>query len=434
MENQVSISINPDQYSADQIIVSTLEDESDRDFSAGDLSLREAIELAENGNTITFDSNLSGGTITLNSGELLIDKGLHIDGLSAGNLTIDGNDASRVFNINDQSDRVNQEVTINGIIITGGANTTEGGGIYNRENLTITNTTLNNNTSDNLGGAIANYGIANISNSTISNNFGTLGGGISNSDNGVLDLSNSTISNNFGGGVFNENSATVSSSIIANNTSSDVIFIRVLPGTNTDDDVIGTAAFTSGGNNLIGRVDGIGRSAFDSADAAGFVEGENGDLIGTSANLIDPKLGELKDNGGATFTQALLNGSPAIDAGSNLNNLATDQRGEGFNRTVGNGTDIGAYEVQTSSYNPNGGGQTGTTGDDCLFGTPSDDIISGLEGNDHIFGNAGNDYLKGNYGQDTLYGGKGDDLLAGNLGNDVLYGGAGMDIFALADN
>ncbi|MGL6342621.1 MAG: hypothetical protein ACRC80_26195, partial [Waterburya sp.] len=64
MENQVSPSINQDQYFADQIIVSTLEDESDRDFRAGDLSLREAIELAENGNTITFDSNLSGGTIT----------------------------------------------------------------------------------------------------------------------------------------------------------------------------------------------------------------------------------------------------------------------------------------------------------------------------------------------------------------------------------
>ena len=39
-----------------ELIVSILEDENDGNFSAGDLSLREAIAIAESDNTITFDS------------------------------------------------------------------------------------------------------------------------------------------------------------------------------------------------------------------------------------------------------------------------------------------------------------------------------------------------------------------------------------------
>lgn len=81
----------------------------------------------------------------------------------------------------------------------------------------------------------------------------------------------------------------------------------------------------------------------------GFVDS---DLVGTAQNPIDAQLGELQNNGGVTETTALLDGSPAIDAGSNPNNLAFDQRGEGFDRTVGDGTDIGAYEVQTPVDNP----------------------------------------------------------------------------------
>ena len=42
----------------------------------------------------------------------------------------------------------------------------------------------------------------------------------------------------------------------------------------------------------------------------------------------DPRLGPLQDNGGPTFTHALLFGSPAIDAGDDLVCPATDQRGE----------------------------------------------------------------------------------------------------------
>src|SRR5262249_15116010 len=64
-----------------------------------------------------------------------------------------------------------------------------------------------------------------------------------------------------------------------------------------------------------------------------------GDLTNT-----DPLLGPLQRNGGPTLTQALLPGSPAIDAGDDQGAPATDQRG--LPRTVNGTIDIGTFEVQ----------------------------------------------------------------------------------------
>src|SRR5262249_6448661 len=62
-------------------------------------SLRAAIAAASNGDTIIFASSLNNQTITLTSGELVIDKSLDIEGLGANKLTVSGNDATRVFDI-----------------------------------------------------------------------------------------------------------------------------------------------------------------------------------------------------------------------------------------------------------------------------------------------------------------------------------------------
>ena len=84
----------------------------------------------------------------------------------------------------------------------------------------------------------------------------------------------------------------------------------------------------AGANNLIIAANGITLPP-DTLDAA-------------------PLLGPLQDNGGATRTHALLEGSPAIDSGNNVSNLDFDQRGEGFARMAGASADIGAFEVQTN--------------------------------------------------------------------------------------
>jgi hypothetical protein len=67
---------------------------------------------------------------------------------------------------------------------------------------------------------------------------------------------------------------------------------------------------------------------------------------------LDARLGPLQDNGGPTFTMALLPGSPAIDQGVSQG-LSTDQRGMPrtadqpniSNASGGDGTDIGAFEL-----------------------------------------------------------------------------------------
>ena len=68
-----------------------------------------------------------------------------------------------------------------------------------------------------------------------------------------------------------------------------------------------------------------------------------GDRINT-----DSLLGPLQDNGGPTFTHALLPNSPAIDTGDP--NFTPppfyDQRGPGFDRIANGRIDVGSFEVQ----------------------------------------------------------------------------------------
>ena len=77
-----------------------------------------------------------------------------------------------------------------------------------------------------------------------------------------------------------------------------------------------------------------------------------GDQINTA-----PLLGPLQDNGGPSFTHALLTGSPAIDAGDpnfdpNAFNppMLYDQRGSGHDRVAHGRIDIGAFEIVIPSY------------------------------------------------------------------------------------
>jgi hypothetical protein len=76
------------------------------------------------------------------------------------------------------------------------------------------------------------------------------------------------------------------------------------------------------------------------------------DVTGPNSDTTDqinpnPLLGPLQDNGGPTFTHALLPGSPAIDAGDPefVGPPDFDQRGSGFPRVVHGRIDIGAFEA-----------------------------------------------------------------------------------------
>lgn len=71
------------------------------------------------------------------------------------------------------------------------------------------------------------------------------------------------------------------------------------------------------------------------------IDDNSNKLVSAGTSIADPQLLSLQDNGGATHTQALPEGSPAVDAGVDAA-LPLDQRGEPRNGAP----DVGAYEVQ----------------------------------------------------------------------------------------
>jgi hypothetical protein len=168
----------------------------------------------------------------------------------------------------------------------------------------------------------------NIMNSTISgNSAGTSGGGIYNTSG--LFMGNSTITGNSagsGGGVYNDGGQSI---VEVYNT----ILNAGASGENIFND---GGTVTSEGYNL------------SSDDGGGYLTGP-GDQINTN-----PLLGPLQNNGGPTFTHALLPGSPAIEAGDPNFSLppSTDQRGCPFDRVFNGRIDMGSFETQPPARRP----------------------------------------------------------------------------------
>src|SRR5262249_44290069 len=139
-------------------------------------SLRYCLANASEGDAITFGVQ---GTITLSSGQLVVTKSLDIEGPGADQLTISGNNAARVFQIN-----AGLTASISDLTITDGAVSgvlVEGGGIYNLGTLALSNCILSGNSTGSDGGAIGNGGTLTVSNSTLSGNSAQrFGGGIAN--------------------------------------------------------------------------------------------------------------------------------------------------------------------------------------------------------------------------------------------------------------
>ena len=318
------------------------------DSGAG--SLRQAILDANadptTADTIVFggvftDSDLTNDTITLTSGELSIAGNVTIDSGGGNPVTLSGNNASSVFQINSGS-----VVALNALTLINGRSIGDGG-IFNAGTLSINNSTFSGNSGSMGAGGIYNYGTLSINNSTFSGNEGTAGA-IFNDGSGTLSINNSTFSGNTGsrGAIFNGGIITnLSSSTFGGNTA-----------------ISGGAGSVF--NNTFGNINTLRNNLFveNSDNTIPTATDASNNLSGTFASLgVDPN---LKNNGGSTQTHALLAGSSAINAGSNAaipadtldqdgdgnttEPIPFDQRGTGFARVIGGTVDVGAFETQIS--------------------------------------------------------------------------------------
>jgi hypothetical protein len=114
------------------LVVSTLDDVEDTDYSPSNLSLREALMLANmlvGRDQISFDPSVIGGTIILNGTELLIDSDVDVGDVGVG-VTIDAGGSSRIFRVaGDSSSPV--DVMLAGLtLIDGSFMSGAGGAIY----------------------------------------------------------------------------------------------------------------------------------------------------------------------------------------------------------------------------------------------------------------------------------------------------------------
>jgi len=349
---------------------------------SGPGSLREALASSADGDTI--DATGVAGTILLTSGQLVVSNSVTILGPGPATLSVDGNAATRVFFV-----QGGVSATISSLTITNGfANDFDhggsGGGIFNdHSTLTVSNCTVSGNSASGLisGGGIYNDGeipgsaTLSIIASTFSRNSGDFeGGGIHNDGfvgSATLSVSTSTFSDNSaasmaGGGIYNDGESgsatlTLSASTFSGNSAPSGGGIFNVNGATLE---IGDTILKAGsGENIVNSSGAVTSRGYNlSSDAAGGdgTTGPGGFLNATGdIRNTDPMLGPLQDNGGPTFTHALLCLSPAIDQGKRnaIPALAmnTDQRG--FPRPVdfasipnaqgGDGSDIGAFELQT---------------------------------------------------------------------------------------
>ena len=339
-----NFSVSEFQLTNGALVVDSSGDLDDNNFSAGNLTLREAVRIANvkpGDDIISFDSSVfTGGdanVIRLETELVLTGAGLEIDGSSVGGvvLTADRNDDDVTFpgtHITDVANNTNTadnqrrvlnvnggNVHLKGLTVTGGSTVFDAGaGISIRQgrNLRLTQSTVAGNVANNtFGGGIANFGTLTVENSTVSSNRSSAdGGGIANR--GSVTLKHATIANNrssSGGGIHSASgsSTELRNSILAANVPSDIF---------SNGTVIGSS-------NLI--QDGTGAL--------------NNSITG------EAKLDPLHDNGGPSATHALLGGSPAIDAVTQrLPGFDTDQRGvprEVIGREQG-GVDLGAFAMQ----------------------------------------------------------------------------------------
>jgi hypothetical protein len=359
------------------------------DETGGDLNLLQ---------TMTINGAGAAGTIIDASGITPTTRVMSIEGqgIRIISVTLQGGDATGAAYGGGIIVRTNGDLFLYNSRVISNAATANGGGIFNDGGaLTVTTDLVSHNMAGSNGGGIDSVGGDTLLvQDTLSSNSSFYGGGVENGVNSFLILLYSTLNGNSaftGGGIYNAGRLQVRTSTISNNSAlvsgggmyNDTIgpcgncYAQVGQST-----LAGNRADAAKGGGLGGGLfnyitstialentllDGNVRSSngpdiFD--DCAGQVFSEDYNLIshtaGCSVTLNSHDLpdvpgltGPLQNNGGLTFTNALLPGSPAIDAIPNHANSCGytfnfDQRGRPRPAFGAHSfqCDIGAFELQ----------------------------------------------------------------------------------------
>ena len=289
-------------------------------------------------------------------------------------------------------------LTLSDVEITGNATDGDGGGLYNAGPVTASGIVVTDNQCGKNGGGIYNEGDSVIEDSTVANNEGEGGGGIFATGNPAtsLQIRGTTLSGNsaIGGGAISARVVTVNftNSTISGNNGADVgggVYangvVSLVNCSVVDNQALGAEMFGGAGVNVFnsGSVSVTMVNTLLSGNEAGSEEGSreancgctgnqqncvtgvrkidteghnlsddescNLDAAGDLDDVVDAGIGPLADNEGPTLTHALLEDSPAIDAGDDDACPNNDQRG-GIRPADGDEDgelicDIGAFEL-----------------------------------------------------------------------------------------
>ncbi|HEY9607166.1 MAG TPA: choice-of-anchor D domain-containing protein [Allocoleopsis sp.] len=252
-------------------------------------SLREAIAIAQSGDTIVFAPTLANQTIGLpNNGQLIVNKSLTIDGANAPGLTISGSNTTRIFAVT----TVGTSFTLKNLTLADAFLPGDLGGAINAEKqtvLTVENCQFNNNVSRG-GGAIfaSDRSTLSVTNCTFNGNdaatYGDLeisGGAISTLSKCNITITDSQFTNNKGingGGIY---------SIFSN--------LTVENSTFTNNDSSSGGALGSPGSSAAGYTRGYGGAIYiDGAsipnDPRFYPDWQNGDAVGGTILISNSRI------------------------------------------------------------------------------------------------------------------------------------------------
>lgn len=324
---------------------------------------------------ITVDPSLSGKIISIEGSNIILEPREAAERADHPSITIDVSNLKGSVSIRGGIGaklvcHAGNTLLLSGLRLTGSSDA-YGGVILNSGNLTLTDCIVADNQASVNGGALGNNGTMVVERCTFSNNSAKANGGAINSL-GTLIVSDTTFSGNtanqggaviVGGGTAEFNHCTFSGNEARRTGGAVAIYstVKAVHCTFAKNRCIGTATGANGGGgfsfletagsltmdacivaqNTATTGDGpdiwqqagsitITRSLIGIADEALTRNQTSGNLFGSAATPIDPKLSPLGDHGGPNQTMPPLPDSPALHAA--IGSTATlDQRGQSYN-------------------------------------------------------------------------------------------------------